>query len=167
MSKQREGLLTLDNLRPARMALDFIRGFQGLQADAAATNVNNGFTKEDIDISAFEKYMYTSVPDADNQRFKHLFASFRSARKGLKLMLSVGELGETLEAVRKNVGQDKHIPEFTAEETEIADCIIRLMNYATDNKLRLAEAIVAKNAYNRNRADHSAESRASEHGKKF
>ena len=82
-------------------------------------------------------------------------------------MLSVGELGETLEAIRKNVGADTHIPNFTAEEAEVADCIIRLMNYATDRKLRLAAAIVAKNEYNRNRADHSAEGRAAVHGKQF
>jgi NTP pyrophosphatase (non-canonical NTP hydrolase) len=165
--KNREGLLTLDNLRPARMALDFIRGFQGLQADAAATNVNNGFTAEDALCDSLQQSLRFRLGHDQSESFNILFDSFRSARKGLKLMLSVGELGETLEAVRKNVGQDKHIPEFTAEETEVADCIIRLMNYATDNKLRLAEAIVAKNAYNRNRADHSAESRASEHGKKF
>jgi hypothetical protein len=41
------------------------------------------------------------------------------------------------------------------------------MNYATDRKLRLADAIFAKNEFNRNRADHSAEGRAAEHGKKF
>ena len=41
------------------------------------------------------------------------------------------------------------------------------LRYATDRKLRLAEAIFAKNEYNRNRADHSAEGRAAEHGKKF
>jgi len=79
----------------------------------------------------------------------------------------MSELGETLEAVRKNLGPDDHIPGFTAEEAEAADAIIRLMNYAQNRRLRLAEAVVAKNEFNRNRADHSKEGRAAEHGKQF
>ena len=146
---------------------EFVAAFHALQIDAADTNLKNGFTTEDALVVELEKYLYKSVPEPDNIHFKPLIDSFRNARKGLKLMLAVGELAETLEAVRKNVGPDKHIPAFTAEEAEIADCVIRLMNYATDRHLRLAEAIVAKNEYNRNREDHSAAGRAEVHGKRF
>jgi NTP pyrophosphatase (non-canonical NTP hydrolase) len=84
-------------------------------------------------------------------------------------MLITGELGEMLEAIRKNQATepDSHIPEFTNEEVELADVILRAMNYATDRKLRLAGAIAAKNEFNRNRADHQLENRAGLHGKKF
>jgi len=41
----------------------------------------------------------------------------------------------------------------------------RLMNYATDRDLRLAEALIEKNEYNRNRPDHT--DRTGEHAKKF
>ena len=85
----------------------------------------------------------------------------------MKLALVTSELSEALEAVRTNAEADDHIPDFTAEEAEIADAVIRLMNYATDRKLRLADAIVAKNEYNRNRPDHRPENRAFPHGKKF
>jgi NTP pyrophosphatase (non-canonical NTP hydrolase) len=135
---------------------DFIDSFMEMQDSAADINRQSGFTAEDALHDEFENYMRTRVPMEDYQQFQSLFPAFRSARVGLKLMLSVGELSETLEAVRKNIGPDKHIPEFTAEEAEVADCVIRLMNYATDRKLRLADAIVAKNEYNRTRHDHSA-----------
>jgi NTP pyrophosphatase (non-canonical NTP hydrolase) len=71
--------------------------------------------------------------------------------KGLKLALVTGEISEALEGIRKGNKPDSHIPEFTSEEAELADAVIRIMNYATDCGARLAEAIVAKNEYNRNR----------------
>ena len=158
-------------------AMTFIHAFTELQADAAAINKKNGFSTTDPLIDEFEQWFVNKSLDGttngditsavDYQKFRSLFDAMRNARVGLKLMLSVGELAETLEAVRKNLGPDSHIPEFTAEEAEVADTVIRLMNYATDRKLRLADAIFAKNEFNRNRADHSAEARASEHGKKF
>jgi len=153
--------------------MSFINTFQEMQADAAAINKKHGFSFDDALMDRFEKW-FLDLTGAENfdlpasrDQFKPLFASFRNARVGLKLALAMGELSETLEAVRKNIGPDEHIPEFTAEEAEIADVIIRLMNYATDRKLRLAEAIVAKNEFNRNRPDHSKEGRAAEHGKQF
>jgi NTP pyrophosphatase (non-canonical NTP hydrolase) len=141
----------------------FVETFVALQQDAAQTNQKNGFTVEDALGDDFEIFLNTHSED----RFRPLLASFRNARLGLKLALITGELSETLEAVRKNIGPDSHCPEFDAETVELADAVIRIMNLATDRKKPLAEAIVAKNRYNRNRLDHSKESRAAEHGKKF
>ena len=169
-----EQFLTVENIRKCEKSpreAAFISGFRALQKDAAAINKKNGFSTDDPLIDNFEQW-FESITDSTQSsgaydRYKPLFAAMRNARVGLKLMLSVGELGETLEAVRKNLGPDAHCPEFTSEECEVADAIIRLMNYATDRKLRLAEAIVAKNEFNRNRQDHSKEGRAAQHGKKF
>lgn len=151
--------------------LQFITAFREFQAEAVEINRKNGFSTDDPLIDEFEqqflRWMDLGDIGEENEKFKPLFAAFRNARVGLKLALIMGELGETLEAVRKNLGPDSHCPEFTAEEVEVADGIIRLMNYGFDRKLRLAEALVAKQAYNRNRQDHSKEARASEHGKKF
>jgi NTP pyrophosphatase (non-canonical NTP hydrolase) len=148
-------------------AMTFIQAFTELQADAAAINKKNGFSTDDLLFDEFWRWVQPLLSDQAAEKFKPLVASFHNARVGLKLALIMGELGETLEAVRKNLGPDSHIPEFTSEESEVADAVIRLMNYATDRKLRLADAIFAKNEFNRNRADHSAEARASEHGKRF
>lgn len=151
----------------------FVDSFEEMQADAYSINVKNGFSC-DLLIDEFEdwfmmmttgEYGYADTPARG--KFKPIFDMFRNARVGLKLALVMSELGETLEAVRKNLGPDSHIPEFTSEEAEVADAVIRLMNYAKDRKLRLAEAIVAKNEFNRNREDHSKEGRAAVHGKRF
>lgn len=144
----------------------FILEFQEMQADAAAINKKNGFSTDDLLFNEFEEWVRSRGEDQIG-RFEPVFASFRNARVGLKLALVMGELGETLEAVRKNLGPDSHIPDFSSEEAEVADAVIRLMNYAHDRKLRLADAIVAKNEFNRNRKDHSKEGRAAEHGKRF
>jgi NTP pyrophosphatase (non-canonical NTP hydrolase) len=144
----------------------FAEYFYQMQADAAATNYKNGFNEDDFLVDEFEAVLDGARPDISD-KYRKIFKSFRNARTGLKIALSMGELGETLEAVRKNLGPDSHCPEFTSEEVELADVILRIMNYATDRKLHLAEAIVAKNRFNRNREDHSKENRAAEHGKQF
>ncbi len=73
-----------------------------------------------------------------------------------KLMLMVSELSEALEAIRSNDSNeggpwDEKIPEFKNLEIELADCVIRIMDYCTYNKLRLPEAIAMKHRYNKTR----------------
>jgi NTP pyrophosphatase (non-canonical NTP hydrolase) len=142
----------------------FIVAFQNIQADAASINKKNRFNADEELADQLEKFLFGS--DALTT-FAPVLASFRNARKGLKLAMIMGEVGEALEAVRKNLGCDNHISYYTAEEAELADAVLRIMNYATDHNLRLAEAIVAKNEFNRTRLDHSKEGRAAEHGKQF
>lgn len=78
--------------------------------------------------------------------------------KGEQIALMHSELSEALEGLRKNLQSD-HIPEFTAEEEEIADLLVRLLDYSGGHGLRLGEAFVAKLNYNR--------TRPWKHGKKF
>jgi NTP pyrophosphatase (non-canonical NTP hydrolase) len=139
-----------------------------MQSDMASINAAKGFNTDETLIDEFEQWFkWNTAKDAHREKYQPLFAAFRNARVGLKLALVVGEIGEALEAVRKNISQDEHIPTFSAEEAEVADAFIRLMNYSTDRNLRVAEAIVAKNEYNRNRKDHSKEGRAAAGGKRF
>lgn len=63
-----------------------------------------------------------------------------------------GEVSECWEAVRAKVmPQSDHIPEFTLEEEEIADIIIRSLDYAEGFGLRIEAAIRAKMDYNAGR----------------
>jgi len=69
----------------------------------------------------------------------------------MKLALIHSEISEALEALRSGNPPDDKVPEFTSEEIELADAVIRIMDYAEASKCRLAEAILAKHAYNTGR----------------
>jgi hypothetical protein len=71
---------------------------------------------------------------------------------GELICLMHSELSEALEALRKGNPADEKIPEFTSEEAELADTIIRIMDYAGKKKLRLAGAIIAKKNMNKTRS---------------
>lgn len=85
---------------------------------------------------------------------------------GTKIALMHSELSEALEGVRKGLN-DSHLTDRSAEEVELADCIIRIFDYAGARNLDLTTAIIDKLAYNQQRADHTREHRAAEGGKKF
>lgn len=69
---------------------------------------------------------------------------------GEKIALMHSELSEALEADRKNLPSEK-IPGFTGVEEELADCVIRILDFAGHHELRLAEAIAAKLQHNLSR----------------
>jgi DNA polymerase-3 subunit epsilon len=75
------------------------------------------------------------------------------------IALMASELFEAFEAVRHGNPPDDKIPEFSGYEAELADCIIRIMDAAAARGLRVAEAVLAKMAYN--------EGRPHKHGKEF
>lgn len=75
-----------------------------------------------------------------------------TAQSSQGLMLIVSELSEALEALRHGNPPDNHIPEFSGLEAELADAVIRICDFSEARKLRLAQAIVAKMAYNSTRA---------------
>lgn len=100
--------------------------------------------------------------------------------KGEMIALMHSELSEMLEAIRASnkskirhtasnppeigsngefIAIDEHCPEFTSEEIEWADTLIRMFDYAKAFNLRAAEAVFAKHAFNK--------SRPHKHGKAF
>ncbi len=78
---------------------------------------------------------------------------------GDKVALMHQELSELLEAYRSEHKQSAKIPAFLEIEEEIADLIIRAADFGFHQKLRIAEAILAKHEYNT--------TRPYKHGKKF
>lgn len=69
------------------------------------------------------------------------------------------ELSEALEALRSGNPPSEKIPSFTAVEEELADAIIRILDWAAAEKMNLGFAIMAKLAYNRTREE--------KHGRRF
>jgi NTP pyrophosphatase (non-canonical NTP hydrolase) len=76
-----------------------------------------------------------------------------------KIALMHSELSEALEADRKGIEHDDKIPEFTGVEAELADTIIRILDFSGRHDLRLGEAIAAKLLFNL--------TRPYKHGKKY
>lgn len=122
--------------------MSFIAEFKRVQGEVKKTNVQKGFNTIDVSIDTLTATY--GVPE-------YLVLAIKQARIAQKLMLVVSELGEALESLRRDDPPDSHIPEFSGVEAEMADAIIRLMNLSTDGNFRLADAIIAKAAYNAGR----------------
>lgn len=86
--------------------------------------------------------------------------------KGEMLMLMVSEIAEAMEGERKNLMDDK-LPHRKMAEVELADCLIRIFDYAGAYGFDLDGAVAEKMTYNANRADHKREARLAEGGKKW
>lgn len=85
---------------------------------------------------------------------------------GEVVALMHSELSEALEADRKGLMDDK-LPHRDGREVEFADCIIRILDTAAALGFDIAGAVVEKNRYNRDRADHKLANRAAADGKKY
>ena len=85
---------------------------------------------------------------------------------GELIALMHSELSEALEADRKDLMDDK-LPHRDGVEVELADAVIRIMDAAGGLGFDLGGAIVEKLEYNRKRADHKAEHRKQDGGKKY
>lgn len=96
---------------------------------------------------------YLTMPD----QYRKYFLSSRYA-------LIHSEVTEALEGLRRGA-PDSHLPARPAEEVELADTIIRIMDYAGAMNMDLIGAIVEKLRYNASRLDHTAEARAAQGGK--
>lgn len=69
---------------------------------------------------------------------------------GEKIALMHSELSEALEAHRKGLKDDK-LPEYDGLVVELADCVIRIFDFAGAHQLPLAEVLFKKLAFNAGR----------------
>jgi len=86
--------------------------------------------------------------------------------KGELLMLIVSEVAEAMEGERKDLMDDK-LPHRKMAEVELADALIRILDYAAGFGYDLEGAFWEKMAYNAVRKDHTIEARQAANGKKW
>ena len=110
-----------------------------------------GFFVDEFDAVADKAYQ--------NSVDKGFWEEGLTRNKGEMVALIHSETSELLEAIRHDNPPDSHCPQFSSMEVELADIVIRAMDFAAGFNLRLGEAIVAKMAYNATRPP--------KHGKKF
>lgn len=89
---------------------------------------------------------------------------YRKYYLGTKRDLMHTELAEATEGARKDL-MDDHLPHRKMEEVELADTIIRILDYAGGRGYDVAGAVIEKLAYNQRRPDHKPEARQAEGGK--
>ncbi len=86
--------------------------------------------------------------------------------KGELLMLIVSEVSEAMEGERKDLMDDK-LPHRKMAEVELADALIRILDYAAGFGYDLEGAFQEKMSYNATRKDHTHEARQAANGKKW
>lgn len=135
-----------------------------------------GYNKIAIDTGAAKEFVEESSKTLTNLCHGNAFANgwwhdpktgeLKVRNTGELLMLMVSELAEAMEGDRKNK-MDDHLPHRKSIEVELADCMIRICDFAGFHNLDLGGAIFEKLQYNNKRADHKPENRAKEDGKKY
>ena len=112
----------------------------------------------DMNIKQLQQQIHQQNKDAgwwDNPR-----------EKGTLLCLIHSEISEAMEGERKDL-MDDHLPHRKMAEVELADAVIRILDYAGAFGYDIEGAITEKLEYNKHRADHKRENRAKEGGKQF
>lgn len=129
-----------------------------------------------LPLDDIERAAYDGIRAA--QRLAHKTASdagwYRNPETGEEIKRNFGEvvalmhseLSEALEADRKGLKDDK-LTHRDGREVEFADCIIRILDTAEALGLDIAGAIIEKNRFNRQRADHKLANRADAGGKRY
>ena len=112
-------------------------------------------------------FLAAQVHEANHKWWHDMDTGERLDRnKGELLCLVHSEISEAMEAERKDLMDDK-LPHRKGAEVEMADALIRILDYCAGHGYDIGGAFEEKMAYNAVREDHKIESRKQAHGKKW
>lgn len=140
----------MDNKQPEDEVLSqaFVVAFNDIQKKVNQTAHDKGWYESKLRGLIEYAPMSTDVYDSDISDASKELDSIEDARR---IALMHSELSEGLEGLRQGNPPSDHIPEFSAIEEELADCIIRIMDVSQERGWRIAEALEAKRRFNNTR----------------
>ena len=118
------------------LAQDFIAAFNTLADVAHVNSRSKGFWN----VAAHHE------EEPNEETSKQLEIVWKLSR----IALIQSEASEAVEGIRKGL-RDDHLPQYSMEATELADVVIRILDYAGAYNLPLGEIIVEKMNYNSSR----------------
>lgn len=118
-----------------------------------AINTEPKLVPTDAEAGAFiESFHNLATTAYQNSAHKGFWKDGKARNKGEMIALMHSELSECLEGARHGDPESDKIHGFSVSEEELADTIIRIMDYAYGFELRVAQALIAKMHYNAGRA---------------
>lgn len=123
---------------------DFVNAFNEIQRGVNDTAHDKGWYDSPI------KELLNDLADKGAVSIK-LLKELQNLEDMRRLNLIHSEVSEATENVRAGFTPDDKIPKFSGVEAELADVIIRIMDFSQERGFRVAEAIVAKAAFNKSR----------------
>ena len=126
----------------------FIDAFREVQSEMYATAVSKGWWDPSADVAMLTEHFSMELSSPE---IAEAWERVTERDPGTMVALMHSELSEALEGMRHNNPPDEHCPDYSSVEIELADVIIRIMDYAERHNLDIAGALVAKANFNATR----------------